>query len=73
MKEKHIQSYISGMGAAALRWILPQLHSKTVLAHIGAFPYKCTIKHPFHTTAKWKALNFMKTISLLSVLKKQTF
>jgi hypothetical protein len=36
-------------GAATLRWILQQLHSKTVLAHIGAFPNKCTIKHPFHT------------------------
>jgi hypothetical protein len=27
-------------GAATLRWILQQLHSKTVLAHIGAFPNK---------------------------------
>ncbi len=24
---------------------------KTMLAHISAFPNKCTIKHPFHTTA----------------------
>jgi hypothetical protein len=39
----HAQKY----GAATLRWILQQLHSKTVLAHIGAFPNKCTIKHPF--------------------------
>ncbi len=37
-------------GAATLRWILQQLHSKTVLAHISAFPNKCTTKHPFHTT-----------------------
>jgi hypothetical protein len=35
-------------GAATQRWIL---HSKKVLAHIGAFPNKCTIKHPFQTTA----------------------
>ncbi len=27
------------------------LQNKTVLAHIGAFPNKCTIKHPFHTLA----------------------
>jgi hypothetical protein len=26
-------------------------NSKTVLAHIGAFPNKCTIIDPFHTTA----------------------
>ncbi len=38
-------------GAATLLWLLQQLHSKTVLAHISAFPNKCTIKHPFHTTA----------------------
>ncbi len=44
-------------GAATLRWILQQLHSKTVLAHIGAFPNKCTIKHPFH---KWKSGNLWK-------------
>jgi hypothetical protein len=36
-------------GAATLWWFLQQLHSKTVLAHIGVFPNKCTIKHPFHT------------------------
>jgi hypothetical protein len=30
---------------------LYQLPSKTVLAHIGAFPNKFTIKHQFHTMA----------------------
>jgi hypothetical protein len=34
---------------------------QTVLAHIGAFPNKCTRKHSFHTTAAWKVRNFMKT------------
>jgi hypothetical protein len=38
-------------GAATQRWILEQLYSKTVLAHIGALPNECTIKHPLHTTA----------------------
>jgi hypothetical protein len=38
------------LGAATQRWILQQLLSKMVLAHISAFPKKCTIKHPFHTT-----------------------
>jgi len=28
-------------GAATQRWILQQLHSKTVLAHISAFQNKC--------------------------------
>jgi hypothetical protein len=27
-------------GAATKRWILHQLHSKTVLVHLGAFPNK---------------------------------
>jgi hypothetical protein len=35
-------------GAATLRWILL---SKTVLAHIGAFLEKCTLKDHFHTMA----------------------
>ncbi len=48
-------------GAATVRWILQQLHSKTVLAHIGTFPNKCTLKQPFHTTSAWKVWNFMKT------------
>jgi hypothetical protein len=39
------------LGADTERWILQQLHSKTVLAHIGAFPNKCTIKHHCHTMA----------------------
>jgi hypothetical protein len=38
--------------------VLQQLDSKTVLAHIGAFPDKCTIKHPFHTTSIMKSLEF---------------
>jgi hypothetical protein len=54
-------------GAAKLRWILQQLHFQTVLAHIGAFPNKCAIKHPFQ---KWKVWKFMKTTSLCSVWKK---
>jgi hypothetical protein len=58
------------IGAATLRWILQQLHSKTVLAHIGAFPNKCAIKQPFHTTEVW---NFMKAASLFNVWKKLTF
>jgi hypothetical protein len=37
-------------GAATKRWILQQLNSKTVLAHISAFQNRCTL-HPFHTTA----------------------
>ncbi len=45
------KEFCSFSGAATLRWILRQLHSQTVLAHINAFPYKCTIKHPFRTTA----------------------
>jgi hypothetical protein len=46
-----LQEVTKIFGAATLRWILQQLHSKTVLAHISAIPNKCTIKHPFHTTA----------------------
>jgi hypothetical protein len=50
-----------------------KLHSKTVLAHIGAFPNKCTIKHPF-TTATWKVWNFYKNyITLFFLGKKQLF
>ncbi len=45
------KEFCSFSGAATQRWILQQLHSQTVLAHINAFPYKCTIKHPFRTTA----------------------
>ncbi len=41
--------------------------------HIGAFPNKCTIKHPFHTMATWKVWKFMKTTSLCSVWKKTNF
>ncbi len=46
-----------------------------MLAHIGAFPNKCTIKHPFHTTATWKVRKFRKTKLHHSVLsgKKLTF
>jgi hypothetical protein len=61
---------MSQNGDATQRWILQQLHSKTVLAHISAFQNKCIIKHPFHTTAPGKVWNFMKTISFCSVLKK---
>ncbi len=53
--------------------ILQQLHSKTVLAHIGAFPNKCTIKHHCYTTATWKVWKFMKTSSLCPVWRKKTF
>jgi hypothetical protein len=60
-------------GAATQRWILEPLDSKTVLAHIGAFPKKGTIKHPFHTMATWKAWKFVKTTSLCSVWKKTNF
>jgi hypothetical protein len=41
----------SKYGAATEQWILQQLHSKTVLAHIGAFPNKCTIQQPLHAMA----------------------
>jgi hypothetical protein len=44
-----------------------------VLAHIGAFPNKCTIKHTFHAMATWKVWNFMKTTTLFSVWKKTFF
>jgi hypothetical protein len=47
-QQKHGLTQLLG-DAATLRWILQQLHSKTVLARIGACPNKCTIKHPFHT------------------------
>ncbi len=40
-----------------------------VLAHIGAFPNKCIIKHPFHSTAKWKVWNVMKTTTLFCIKK----
>ncbi len=42
-------------------------------AHIGAFPNKCTIKFPFHTTATWKVCEFMKTTSLCSVWRNKIF
>jgi hypothetical protein len=42
-------------GAATYRWILQQLHSKTVLAHFCALENKCTVKHPFHTKATVKS------------------
>jgi hypothetical protein len=42
-----------------------------VFAHIGAFPNKCTIKHPFHTTVARKVSNFIKTKSLSG--KEQSF
>ncbi len=54
-------------------WILQQLHSKTVLAHISALKYKCTIKYPFHTTATWKVWNFMKNTSLCSIWRNKLF
>ncbi len=42
--------------------------------HISVhFQNKCTIKHPFHTTATWKVLNFMKTVSLCSIRIKTNF
>ncbi len=41
------------------RWSLQQLHSKTVLAHIGVFPNKCTRKHPFHV----KILDYHSVLS----------
>jgi hypothetical protein len=42
-------------GAATLRWILQQLHSKTVLAHIGAFPNN---KTPFSHNSDMKSMEF---------------
>ncbi len=50
--------------------ILQQLHSKTMLAHISAFPNKCTIKHPFHTKVILNVWICMKTTSFCSVWKK---
>ncbi len=44
-----------------------------MLAHIGAFPDKCIIKQPFHTTATWKVFSFMKTTALCYVWKKTHF
>ncbi len=39
----------------------------------SAFPNKCTIKHPFPRTGTWKVWKLMKTTSLCSVWKKETF
>ena len=61
-------SWAQKNGAATLQLILQQLHSKTVLAHIGAFSNKYTIKHPLQKVCK-----FMKTASLCSVWKKINF
>ena len=36
--------------------------------HTGAFPNKCTIKHPCYTTAAWKVWKFMKNTSLIRTL-----
>ncbi len=50
------------------------MHSKTVLAHISAFPNKCTIKHPFHTTTiHEKSGNLRKLHYTVLSGKKQTF
>ncbi len=59
--------------AATLRWILSQLHSKTVLAHIGAFPNKCTIKHPFSHNSYMKNLEFYQNYITLFCLEKLIF
>jgi hypothetical protein len=60
---------------AAQWWILEQLHSKTFLAHIGAFPNKCTIKHPFHTTQRLheKSGNYENYITLLCLEKNKFY
>ncbi len=47
--------------------------SGTTAHQNGAFPNKCTIKHPFHRTATWKVWKFMKTTSLCPVWRKTTF
>jgi hypothetical protein len=39
-------------------------------AHVGAFQNNCTIKHPFHTVATWKAWNFIKNYITLICLEK---
>jgi hypothetical protein len=57
-------------GAATQRWILEPQHSKTVLAHIGAFPKKCTLKHPFHTMATWKFCKFCENYITLFCLEE---
>jgi len=46
-----------------------QLHSKTVLAHVGAFQNKCTIKHPFHTRKVWKFIEKYITLFCLEKIK----
>ena len=62
------------IGTATLRWILQQLHSKTVLAHIGAFPNKCTIKQPFSLNGYMKSLEFYENyITLFSLEKNKLF
>ncbi len=45
-------------GAATWRWILQQLRSKTVLAPIGAFPNKYTLKTPFSHNGYIRSLEF---------------
>ncbi len=55
-------------GSATLRWILQQLHYKTVLAHIGAFPNKCTheksgnLRKLSHSCSVWKIKLFYNII-----------
>jgi hypothetical protein len=59
------------LGASTKRWILQQLHSETVVAHIGAFPNKCTIKYPLQTTAYMKSLEFYVNYITLFCLEKE--
>jgi hypothetical protein len=54
------------MGAATKRWILQQLPSKTVLAHIGAFPNKT----PFSHSGYIKSLEFYGIFITLFCLDK---
>ncbi len=60
------------MGAATLQWILQHLHSKTVLAHIGAFPKKCTTKHSSYN-GFMKSPEFYENYITLVCQKQKTF
>jgi hypothetical protein len=54
-------------GAATLRWILQQLHSKTVLALIGVFPNN---KTPFSHNNYMKSMEFYDNYMTLVCLEK---
>jgi hypothetical protein len=54
------------MSFAATLWgILQQLHSKTVLAHIGAFPNKMHYRTSFSHNSYMKSMEFYENYGIL--------